>query len=73
MNAATIAAEDVRLSNKEASKYLGVCTRALMLWRQEGKGPRTIKLGHRLYFMKSDLDAFIESCTIPAMTVQDDE
>ena len=52
--------EDRRFTNAEAAEYLGICTRALKMWRDDGKGPRAIKLGRRYYFRKKELDAFIE-------------
>jgi excisionase family DNA binding protein len=53
-----------RLSNKEAADYLGVKSETLDIWRSVGRYsiPFT-KIGRRVFYRKSDLDAFIKSRT----------
>lgn len=47
------------LSELEASKYLGpVSVRTLQDWRARGIGPAYTKLGRRVAYEVSDLDAF---------------
>lgn len=45
-----------------AAAYLQQTSRWLMRARQEGRIP-AVKIGRRLYFRRSDLDAFIEAAT----------
>jgi predicted DNA-binding transcriptional regulator AlpA len=63
-----ISAEDRRLTNKEAAEYLGCCVHALMAWRKAGNGPRAMRIGRKIFFRMSDLNAFIESCLEPMPT-----
>ncbi len=49
-----------RLSEREAAAYLGpVSVRTLQDWRVRGIGPAYAKLGKRVAYDVSDLDAFV--------------
>ena len=49
-----------RLSEKEAAKYLGpVAVRTLQDWRCNGSGPAYAKLGKRVAYAVTDLDAYL--------------
>lgn len=52
---------DGRLDLKNAALYLGLRPQTLKIWRCEGKGPRAVKLGGRLFYFKADLDQFISN------------
>lgn len=57
---------DVRMSPQEAAKYLGttdapVSLNTLNWWRAQGRGPAFIKVGTRIQYAKSDLDAFLNA------------
>jgi excisionase family DNA binding protein len=51
----------IRVPTKIAAKYLGVSVRTLEDWRAKGKGPTFRKIGYRVRYEISDLDAFLES------------
>ena len=50
---------DGRLSRKHAAAYLGLSDKTLAIWSTEGRGPRPVKVGGRVFYFKSELDAFI--------------
>ena len=50
---------DGRLSRKDTARYLGNAEKTLAMWCLEGKGPRSVKVGGRVFYFKDDLDAFI--------------
>jgi len=43
---------------KKAAEYLGLQTKTLDNWRTAGRGPRYLKLGARVIYPQSELDAF---------------
>ncbi len=55
---------NTRFSPQEAAIYLGtadspVSLNTLNWWRAQGRGPAFIKMGTRVQYLKSDLDAFL--------------
>lgn len=52
---------DGRMSRGDAAKYLGLKEKTLAMWSLAGKGPRSVKVGGRVFYFKADLDAFIGS------------
>ena len=42
-----------------AARYLGNEPKTLAQWQLQGKGPRSIKVGGRVFYYRADLDAFI--------------
>ena len=36
--------------------------RTLQKWRVEGRGPRFLKVGRRVFYRRSDIEAWLESC-----------
>jgi excisionase family DNA binding protein len=51
-----------RLSNQEAASYLGLKPQTLDVWRSSGRYSLPfVKIGRRVFYRKSDLEAFIES------------
>ncbi len=56
-------AESPRLSTREAAEYLGVQPSTLEGWRfgRIDRQPNYFKVGRRVYYLRSDLDAFIEA------------
>lgn len=67
------------MTTKEAAEYLGLCSaRTLSRWRQGRKiwteacfGPRFVSLNGRIFYDRSDLDAWSQSIHCPAMTAND--
>lgn len=43
---------------RDAAKRLGVAPRTLENWRGDGKGPKFRKLGRRVVYADSDLEAY---------------
>ena len=50
---------DGRLSRRDAASYLGLAEKTLAMWALNGKGPRQVKVGSRVFYFKDDLDAFV--------------
>ena len=49
------------LTRKEAARYLGVAAQTLAVWACMGRYSLPhVKIGHRVFYKKVDLDAFIE-------------
>lgn len=49
-----------RFTVSEAANYVGVAKSTLDKMRQEGRGPRYVKLGTRVYYRGPDLDQYLE-------------
>jgi len=58
---APVAASNQRrlLGPDEASDYLRMARQTLARWRCYGLGPRFVRIGGRIFYDASDLDAFI--------------
>jgi predicted DNA-binding transcriptional regulator AlpA len=57
--------DDPLVQPKEAAEYLGgLKVSTLQWWRVVGRGPQYVKIGHRVVYRKSDLDAFIAKGTV---------
>jgi hypothetical protein len=52
---------DGRMSRDDAARYLGRTSKTLAMWHAQRKGPRSVLVGGRRFYFKSDLDAFIGS------------
>ena len=52
---------DGRMSREDAARYLGHKPKTLAMWALLGKGPRSVKVGGRVFYFRSDLDAFVRS------------
>jgi hypothetical protein len=50
---------DGRMCRDDAAKYLGLKSKTLAMWSLAGKGPRSVKVGGRVFYYRTDLDAFI--------------
>ena len=50
-----------RLTTPEAAEYLRLSKARLDMWRSERRGPVFVKLGGKVFYQRSDLDAFIAS------------
>jgi hypothetical protein len=51
---------DGRMTRENAARYLGNQPKTLAMWRLQGKGPRSVKVGGRIFYYRADLDAFID-------------
>ena len=50
---------DGRMSRADAAKYLGRAKKTLEMWALDGRGPRYVKVGGRVFYYQADLDGFI--------------
>lgn len=50
---------DGRLDRENAAMYLGVKEKTLASWQTMGRGPRSMKVGGRVFYRREDLDKFI--------------
>jgi hypothetical protein len=50
---------DGRLARNDAARYLGCAPKTLAMWAMYGRGPPTVKVAGRVFYYRSDLDAFI--------------
>jgi hypothetical protein len=50
---------DGRMTRVDAALYLGHQPKTLAMWALQGKGPRYLKVGGRVFYFKQDLDDFI--------------
>lgn len=48
----------------EAAPLVRQNPRTLTVWRSQGKGPRYVKLGRKVFYRKSDLRDFVRAQTI---------
>lgn len=53
--------EDPLLNIEEAAAYLRVPLKTLYNWRYRGVAPKGIKLGSKVFYRQSQLDAFIDA------------
>jgi len=51
---------DGRLSRSHAARYLGVAEQTLANWRSLGRGPKSFRLGGRVFYRLVDLEAFVD-------------
>jgi hypothetical protein len=52
---------DGLMDRKNAAEYLGHAGKTLAQWAIQGKGPRSVKVGGRVFYFRTDLDEFIRS------------
>jgi len=53
-----------RMNGPTAAKYLGLSKSTLDKMRVDGRGPRYLKIGGRVFYRLTDLDAYIEAAVI---------
>ncbi|WP_363797823.1 helix-turn-helix domain-containing protein [Lysobacter firmicutimachus] len=53
-----------RFNVKEAAAYVGLAMSTLNRMRQEGRGPRYVKLGTRVFYRCADLDQYLKGKVI---------
>jgi hypothetical protein len=70
MNTTDNILEDFLTSN-EAAAELNICERTLDRWRRLGEGPPITKLGRRVLYRRSSLQAWL--CTCEQCTQHDEE
>jgi hypothetical protein len=50
---------DGRMDRANAALYLGHNPKTLAAWQSFGMGPRSVKVGGRVFYYQADLDRFI--------------
>jgi hypothetical protein len=50
---------DGRMTRQDAARYLGHQSKTLSMWQLQGKGPRSVKVGGRVFYYRDDLDKFV--------------
>ena len=50
---------DGRLTRADAAIYLGIKEQTLRTWAISGRGPRSVKVGGKVFYFRSDLDLFV--------------
>ena len=58
-----------KYATADAALYLGLKPGTLQIWRclKRTPAPAYIKMGNRIYYLKKDLDAYIESQRLEAV------
>lgn len=50
---------DGRMDRKNAARYLGLSVQTLANMVVQKKGPRSVRVGGRVWYFKADLDAYV--------------
>ena len=59
----------ILLRPTEAGKHLGgIAPETLDTWRSRGRGPKYVKIGGKVFYRISDLDAFIAANVVDPRT-----
>lgn len=53
------------ISQVELAKELGIARKTLDRWRLEGHGPQRAKIGKKVFYKKSAVEAWLESLSAP--------
>jgi predicted DNA-binding transcriptional regulator AlpA len=53
--------DDPILNIEEAAEYVHVCVNTLRYYRNQNTGPYSFKIGRRVHYRRSALDAWLES------------
>lgn len=51
-------------TTEQLAKYIDTPMNTLLHWRKNAKGPRYHKLGRRVRYSRTDVDAWVASCAI---------
>ena len=57
------------LTETEAAEHLGLSTATLRAWRHRARGPRFVRFGRAVRYLRADLDAFIRACAVDTQPV----
>ena len=60
----TPSVSDELLPTAEATEALKLSAHWLHRARSHGKGPRFVRLGRKVYYRRSDIDAYLASCIV---------
>jgi excisionase family DNA binding protein len=57
------------LTETQAAEHLGLSIATLRAWRHRGKGPRFVRFGRAVRYLRADLDDFIRACAVDTRPV----
>jgi len=57
------------LTETQAAEHLGLSIATLRAWRHRGKGPRFVRFGRAVRYLRADLEAFIRACAVDTRSV----
>ena len=60
------------LTETQAAEYLGLSIATLRAWRHRGRGPRFVRFGRAVRYLRADLDEFIGACAVDTRSVSAD-
>lgn len=49
------------MTTEQLARYIGIHPASAPRWAREGFGPRRFRIGKRAYYLKSEVDAWIQS------------
>ena len=52
------------LTEREVADRLGLAVATLRAWRHRGKGPRFLRLGRSVRYLRSDVDDFVQASAV---------
>ena len=52
------------MNETEAADRLGLSVATLRAWRHRGKGPRFVRFGRAVRYLRGDLGDFIDACRV---------
>lgn len=55
---------DEKMGQNAAAKYLSIHPNTLANMRNNGKGPNYYRIGTKILYKKTDLDAYLETCRV---------
>jgi hypothetical protein len=50
---------DGRMTRNNAARYIGNSPKTLAMWQLQNKGPKSVKVGGRVFYYRAELDRFI--------------
>lgn len=53
------------LTTEEVADWLRTSPETVRFWRHVGKGPRSFKIGRRVLYARSDVEAYVERAKCP--------
>ena len=57
------------LTETEAAEHLGLSIATLRAWRHRSRGPRFVRFGRAVRYLRADLDDFIRACAVDTRSV----
>ena len=61
---------DGRMTTVNAARYLGLAPKTLSIWRSEGKGPRFMRYGGRVFYTLEEMERWIDAIPLSESSSQ---